>query len=79
MAILEKKGFLNTYSMAGSPEKTVINSESVLSANQWHNSHGNPITVLYMENGNTLLLYDYGAMNGLEHIKLQYVSRKKHL
>lgn len=70
--------YLNTLSEAGRPVEREINQDSITHINVWINSYGNPTYMYHMDNGDThLLVDDYGAMNGINHISANSVARRK--
>lgn len=70
--------YKNTTSQAGMPTKYEINPSEIDSIKCWFNYHYNPSYVFHMNNGDTFLLVDdYGAMNGINHLSRQLVNRKK--
>lgn len=57
-----------------------IDPNDVISARVWVNMYGNPSHGFIMSDGTHYLIEDdYGAMNDINHLSLQFVSRKKDL
>lgn len=78
LSIKEVFGYHNTASSAGRPTHYELNPEHIESVKCWFNCYGNPSYVFHMSNGDTyLLIDDYGAMNGIEHLSRKVVNRKK--
>jgi len=72
-------GYLNTTSTAGRGQWYRFRPNDVTIANVWHDSNGNPQTMLYFRDGSRLrLVSDYGALNGLR-IQRTNVDRLKDL
>ena len=72
--------YKNTLSEAGRPTEYTIDPSDVVRINCWFNIHGNPSYGFVMSSGDTyLLIDDYGAMNGINHLTRQLVPRRKDL
>jgi hypothetical protein len=72
--------YKNTASSAGSPKRYIIDPKAVWHVRVWFNMYGNPSYGFHMSDGTTyLLIDDYGAMNGLNHLSRHDVYRKKDL
>ena len=77
--IVERYGYKNTTSHAGSGKRYKINTDDIVAIKKWHNHYGNPSYVYHMNNGDTYYLVDdYGGMNDIK-ISFNYVNRKKDL
>ena len=75
---VERYAYKNTTSMAGRPEKYEIKSDDIDLNKTWTNYYGNPCYVFHMKNGDTFYMVDeYGALNDLGLIRVNYVKRKK--
>jgi hypothetical protein len=73
-------GYKNTNSSKGDGKYYTFEPSDVIRAHVWFNLYGNPSYGLHLSNGSTFLLIDdYGAMNGLNHISRVNVLRRKDL
>ena len=76
----EIHSYKDTSSEAGQPQQRYIRPGEVAYARVWVNGYGNPTYCLHMVNGDThLLVDDYGAMNGIDHLSANTVRRRKEL
>lgn len=77
--LIERYGYKNTTSRAGSGEYYQIDPAEIDVVKKWHNYYGNPSYVYHMSNGDTYYLVDdFGGMNDIT-ANMIYCKRKKDL
>ena len=77
---ITRYAYINTRSAAGRPTKVWIEPSDAIDVRCWFNSYGNPSYTFRLKGGFILFMVDdYGAENGIRHVRRTVVPRKHDL
>lgn len=81
--LLERYGYVDTDSKAGSPTRVTFLASQVVEMRKWYNYYGNPSYTVRVDRGDRMetvyLVDDYGAENGLRSVNCYRVDKRKDL